>query len=165
MAPNIQAGSVIDAEGYDEAPGPRRPTASSLNLAAHCCYPWAPGVKWVDSSGPAARLGNAFHELAALAINKRIPRTAVLDVAGVAESHRLTDDQTETLARMVAGWREWWVFGGEPGIRAEIAYAYDPMKDTARELPSSGVHRDYSQALPTEFVGTADVARCPCRHR
>jgi hypothetical protein len=37
----------------------------------------------------------------------------------------------------------------------ELALAWDHEADTARALPSTG-HRDYEEAKPTEFVGTAD---------
>lgn len=37
----------------------------------------------------------------------------------------------------------------------ELALAWDYVTDAARELPADG-HRDYSDAEPTEFVGTAD---------
>lgn len=45
-------------------------------------------------------------------------------------------------------------YGG--GYRAEVAYAYSPATDSARELVSNGP-RDYSDAKPGEICGTVDA--------
>ena len=134
------------------------PTASSLDLASKCCA-WVALPKH-DSGGAAASLGSAFHEIAATVINFRVPADCVeapWHLPDVAARYNLSEDQTETLAHMVDGWRQW--RAPEPGLttRAEVAYTYDTTTDTAKELPRSPTHRDYSQAAPHEFCGTADV--------
>lgn len=158
MAP-CKEGQVIDAEGYDAVPvEPDKPTASSLDLAHECCYAWAPGVKRNSTGGAAASLGTAFHALASHVINHRLAPSVVIDINGEAKRQNLSEEQTDTLHRMAAGWREWWAASSDAdGARAEVAFAYNPTNDTARELPPSELHRDYSQAKPDEFTGTADV--------
>lgn len=134
-----------------------RLTASKLELAVRCAFPWSPGAQWVNRQSAAASLGTALHAYvealvtsgAALSSGQPFPK-----IADVAASHGLDAEQGEALVRMVTAWLA--EFKPLLGWRAEVTFAYDPSTDTAREIGAS-LGRDYSAARPGEVVGTVDI--------
>lgn len=138
-----------------------RPTASKLHIAHRCQYPWTSGIEWtVKEQGQEARLGSAFHEVAAMVIGFHVAPGLGIEppwhLPDLVTRYGLDDEHAEALARMVAGFIE----NATPprfGVaRAEVAFAYDPIFDVAREL-ALGAHREYVGLEAAEFVGTADV--------
>ncbi|HEU5276804.1 MAG TPA: PD-(D/E)XK nuclease family protein [Xanthobacteraceae bacterium] len=126
------------------------PTASSLELARECVWPWCPDAVRVDTSNPDAQFGSAGHEVIASLINGD-----ALFFGELAKKYGLDPEKDgPRLKRICDGFNE--KIRIKPGWRAEIAFAYDPDTDRGRELPLAG-HRDYSAAGPSEFVGTADL--------
>lgn len=118
------------------------PSASKLELALRCAWPWHPtSMPWPrEAQSTAAERGNKAHEAAehhdpASAPSGYERARSVDDVARV-----VVDDMIATGAIV---WRE-------------VALAVDPVTGTARVLPSRGA-RDYNARRPGEFVGTADL--------
>jgi hypothetical protein len=68
------------------------------------------------------------------------------------------DELSEAAEPYVATWREWWSFAplGAGTWRAEVAFAYDPHADTARELGEVR-GRAYPATSPSEIAGTVDA--------
>lgn len=125
-----------------------RVTGSSLPLLSRCQW-WArPDVD--APARPASsemRLGSAVH-----AAIESILRDEAADLEP--ELDELSDDA----APFVSSWREWWQAAplGAGAWRAEVAFAYDPATDTARELGEVR-GRAYPATSPSEIAGTVDA--------
>lgn len=125
-----------------------RVTGSSLPLLARCQW-WArPDVD--APARPATsdmQLGSAVH--AAI-------ESILRDEAAQLEPE--LDQLSEEAAPFVDVWREWWASSplGAGQWRAEVAFAYDPATDTARELGEVR-GRAYPATKPSEIAGTVDA--------
>lgn len=116
-----------------------RVSASKTGLLASCQF-WArPEAEWFDVKGPAAERGDRFH-----AAMDRYVQTGV------------REEVAEDIAAEYAVAIDWVEDFGRQRLRPEIAFAWDPATDTARELPSKG-QRDYSGAHEGELCGTVDL--------
>ena len=113
-----------------------RASASKAGLLFDCQYFARPEAEWVWTTSPAADRGTRFHKATAA------------NVVGV---NVVPDDD---FAAEYAHAVKWLDDYGRQHLRAEVAYAWDPQTDTAREL--TGVDRDYSDARGG-FAGTADL--------
>lgn len=123
-------------------------TGSSLPLLSRCQW-WArpnvdapPRVATSDM-----QLGSAVH-----AAIESILRDEAAQLEP--ELDQLADDA----APYVDAWREWWSTAplGSGAWRAEVAFAYDPTTDTARELGEVR-GRAYPATSPSEIAGTVDA--------
>ena len=156
---DLRAAVDADDARLDRAVATFFPTASSLDIAFECIYPWAPGVVRLDREIGIARLGSAFHAAVQRVIDGVTPDAPTIDLPGLVLMYRMTPEESVTLTRMVAGWEEWWQGrGAASGVASEVAFAYNPQTDTARRIRSAG-HRDYSDVRWGEFAGTADLVR------
>ena len=128
----------------------RRLTASKLDLAVRCLFPWTSGLDWPDTgTSYSARLGKAFHEYAEHKGRVTIPELVV--------KHGLTPAQVRKLTAMAAAWRAWWSGRPTPPVRSrEAKVQYEPAIGSADIIDSKG-ERDYSAAWRSALVGTADV--------
>jgi len=126
------------------------PSASKLDLAYRCTFPWTGRVRWPPrTASAAADYGTAVSRVAeALVCDTKADVTELaLDeaarkrLAGAAillKAHLELDDDAERVA--------------------ELALAYHVADGTARPLVSKGP-RDYSDVRPGELVGTLDLLR------
>lgn len=116
-----------------------RVTASKTGLLSHCQY-WArPEAEWSDTSSAAADRGTRFHrEIAAY--------VATGETASV-----MPDEDIAPLLLSAVAWVD--AFGREK-LASEVAFAWDPVTDTAERIPA--VERDY-QAGAGRLCGTADI--------
>jgi hypothetical protein len=132
---------------------------SRASLALHCPWPFAEGR--IPPSGnktyAAFRLlGHTFHGCVAKYIND-----GELDPVGVITSLGIPGDLQENVAKILS-MHPWShaeeIIKAHPLARAEIAYAYDPVTNTARKL-GEDIGRAYEEhgLLPHEVPGTADV--------
>lgn len=123
-------------------------TGSSLPLLARCQF-WArPDVEAPPRPASSEmRLGSAVH--AAI-------ESILRDES--AEIEPELDELSEEAAPFVASWREWWSGAplGAGAWRPEIAFAFDPFADTARELGAVR-GRAYPATSPSEIAGTVDA--------
>lgn len=125
-----------------------RVTGSALPLLARCQW-WArPDVD--APPRPATgdmQLGSAVH-----AAIESILRDESADLEPE------LDQLAEEVAPFVDSWREWWSTSplGAGKWRAEVAFAYDPTTDTARELGEVR-GRAYPATRPEEIAGTVDA--------
>jgi hypothetical protein len=115
----------------------RLPTASQLHRAFHCAA--SEVLPHFQSTSEVGKNGTTVH---------RFIETARKDGREVALAQVAEDDahafcEAVPLDQLPAGGTH------------ELALAWDHEADTARALPSVG-HRDYGDAKPSEFVGTAD---------
>jgi PD-(D/E)XK nuclease superfamily protein len=124
-----------------------RLTASSLEKASACAYPWRPDVPEPPASPqhPAAELGTEVHDMIARYLD------------GVVDGPEPSADA----AILYASWLRWWESDAAreacPVVCAvEVPLAFDVVTHTARMLRSVS-HRDYSDAGPNEICGTADL--------
>lgn len=121
----------------------RLPTASKVQLASQCSYPWSPHAPRVprEAMSPAADKGNAVH-----AVAESLVRGEAVDWPSL-------DAEVAALARGAEAF-----LASRPLVnaRAEIPLAYDVTTRTGREMPG-GKHRAYTSARPTEIVGTTDI--------
>lgn len=126
----------------------RRLSASRLQLAGACLFPFREDVPWTDTGDvKPRRLGTGFHELTAAQVNGRIPA-------------ELEEDIAEEAWALFATWEaeRWPSIQLGPTAEAEVTFALDPVNGTARLL-GKDLGRDYSGALPGELVGTADLVQ------
>lgn len=128
-------------------------TGSKAELARWCLYPFKDTVEWPADNGTRhvnARIGSALAKAQAIVIN----RTSPLDLKAIAASFALRDENESTFLALFAAWRR----DVNPllGWRAEVALAYAPASDTAREL-GVDTGRDYSDLKETEIPLTSDV--------
>lgn len=121
-----------------------RPSASRLTLLDACAW-WAREDVQAPAEPPNEYMdrGNAFH--------------ALVESGGDVSREEFASLSPEDAA-IVLNWWEAWIASEWAKVpwRHEVAFAYDPATDTARELTTGG-HRDYSLAQPGELVGTADL--------
>lgn len=121
----------------------RLPSFSNLYLADKC--PAAFALPWVQAENEFADRGTSRH--AFNANRKTLGKKAALEE--VKAKHR---DEAEGLDTSVIDA----FFGGMETVRSEVAYAYDPDTDEAREL-GQNLGRNYSAADPAEEIcGTTD---------
>lgn len=127
-----------------------RASASATELLTRCQY-WArEGVAWADDGGNAYTAGGNVVDAyvnGAIGAPLRHPIPPPLP-EGLSDEDRVACEHA----------REWLRWNARIGMRAQVAYAYDPTTDTARELPA-GEFRDYERngAEPHEFCGTVDI--------
>lgn len=114
-----------------------RVTASKVGLLPFCQYFARPEAEWVNSSGAAAERGTRFHQAIARYVETGFPGDTAVDI--VAE------------VGIAAAWVD--DFGREK-LASEVAFAWDPVTDTAERIPA--VERDY-QAGAGRLCGTADL--------
>lgn len=123
-------------------------TGSSLPLLSRCQW-WArPDVDAPPRPASAdMRLGSAVH-----AAIEAILRDEAADLEPE------LDELAEDAAPYVSTWREWWSSAplGSGSWRAEVAFAYDPTTDTARELGEVR-GRAYPATTGSEIAGTVDA--------
>jgi len=123
-------------------------TGSSLPLLSRCQW-WArPNVDAPPRPATSdMRLGSAVH--AAI-------ESILRDEAAQLEPE--LDELLDEAAPYVDAWREWWSSSplGAGAWRAEVAFAYDPTTDTARELGEVR-GRAYPATSPSEIAGTVDA--------
>lgn len=123
------------------------PSASHLELAEHCVFPWAGGVRWPErpSLGIPGRYGNAFHELAAGLVRGVEPQAAAL-----IETHGLPPAEGRRL--IAAGARVAELLDGDLGAarEAEVEIVYHVAGARARRAPRTSME-------PGEMFGAADV--------
>lgn len=119
-----------------------RVTASKAALLMQCGYFAREGVEWAESSASDdASFGKQVHSMCEALITGQ---------------HFMAPTED----RMILVWSgaaRWIEANRKAFWLAEVAFAWDPDKDTARQLPK-GEHRDYSDVKPHELAGTADVA-------
>lgn len=117
-----------------------RLSASKFRLAVLCGYAFRPDVEApAGRDSEYAARGRALHALV--------------------EEEPLPDGLSDSDAAVVHDWFEAWERSPWSAVewRHEVAFAYDPATDTARELANQDGHRDYSGARHGEIVGTADL--------
>lgn len=129
----------------------RRLTASSLSLASKCVYPWTSGLAWDSTSGPAAKMGTAFHSAA-----EHYVTTGKADLDALGDEHKLQPYLRKKLAATFERWREWADQQATGEWKCEIPFAVDPLTGDAKVIESKGP-RDYSAAPDGWMTGTADV--------
>ena len=132
----------------------RHVSASKVDLAKHCVYPWVSDLAWDDSPGWAARTGTAVHSACELQLVKG--HVDEMDWADIVLANRLSQKQLAKAHVMHAHYSAWLLEQPSMDWMAETKWAYDPIAGTSRTLPKSS-HRDYSQAKPHEIVGTSDI--------
>jgi hypothetical protein len=113
------------------------PTASQLPRAFHCAASEA--LPHIQSTSDRGKNGTTVHRFIELA--RKDGREAALAKVSDDDMHAFCE--ALPLDQLPAGGTH------------ELALAWDHEADMARALPSTG-HRDYQDAKPTEFVGTAD---------
>lgn len=130
-----------------------KPSGSKLALLRHCQHYAAPDVSWdEDTTGDAARFGNAIH-----AMCEAYVRGQPLALVDALATHGVAADDAQRAVKVWAVALDYLSTRKRVAWRPEVALAWDWTTDEARELPSSG-HRDYSAATPTEVCLTVDVA-------
>lgn len=130
----------------------KRLTASRVWLTAHCLAFLDDSAQWDETSGPAARTGNAIHK--AIHVDGDSGRQA--DPTAIAVEFALAPYQSKKLALAYSHWVLWARSQDRSGWRHEVGYALDPWAPDARELTMRH-ERDYSDARPGEVCGTVDV--------
>jgi hypothetical protein len=120
---------------------PQAFTASKSAILAHCNWWLAPGARWDNASHAGAELGVEKHGLASAEIDGS-------DFEASDRAHEAFEAMRPLLAELAS----------RGDAFAEVAFAYDPVTDTARIL-SEGKSREeaYSLAAPHEVTGTADL--------
>ncbi len=128
-----------------------RLSGSRVDLILACGYAFN-GQKWpLDESGDAARVGNAFHYVAAKSLNgSEMPLDSLVAEALAAQQIAADSDMAAQVRDLIPA-----DFIGPDGCRAEVAYAWDYETGEVREL-GVDIGRDYS-LRPTEIAGTADI--------
>lgn len=118
-----------------------RSTASKVGLLPECAY-WAqPGVEWATTTGDAADLGNRFHAA----------------IAEYVEHGRVNADVADDIEAMLVSAIRWVEHFGREKLSAEVAFAWDPVADTA-EVLGHNIGRDYAFAQAKGYLcGSADI--------
>lgn len=140
-----------EASQPESIPAPRHHLSFSRRWLARLCLYWARPEVAIDPrvpNGP-ADVGTATHSCV---------EDDSLSAADAAAAQGLEGADAQRVADLVDAWRREApaIFEDEPW-QHEVAVAYDVESGEARVLPSSGKHRDYSSARPTEVVGTLDL--------
>lgn len=113
------------------------PSASQLHRVFNCAA--SESLVHIRSTSEVAARGTAVHWFIEQA--RKVGRDAALE--------QVSDDDTREFCAALP------LDQLPAGGSHEVALAWDYEKDAARLLPASA-HRDYGDAKPTEFVGTAD---------
>lgn len=122
-------------------------TGSKAALALRCSYWLREKVEHAaDTYSLPALEGTALHS----AFEGRI-RGSFEEPFG-----ELPAESQERVRRKLLAFDVWFRAQGRLGWRAEVAYAYDPATDVARELEQES-HRDYSGAQPGDICMQLDV--------
>ncbi len=129
------------------------PSGSRSSLLLLCQFWGKEGVVGPpEDPNEFSEYGTCTHTVGELQVQGREP-----DMCELQKKHRLNDydrDQSYTDGKALANW----VRENIPGpYQTELAYAFNTDDFTARVLPSSGGHRDYSSKLPSEYCGTMDL--------
>lgn len=132
------------------------PTGSKIALLMACAYPFN-GQAWPESeTGDAARLGQAWHEVAAKAINTDMTDCQLAGLYDqAAKNNGLTPEQVEQLYAMAPDAAAFDLLESCGAVRVEVAYAWDWKTGKVREL-GVDIGRNY-RVSATEVAGTADV--------
>lgn len=115
-----------------------RPTASSMERVLRC--PGHMALPLVHTTSPAAERGTAIHAYLEAVGGGADPEEALADV----------HDDWRPICSLIDFTRL------PKGLAAEVAFAYDIVKGTAREL-GRGLGRKYEGLGPYEIAGTADI--------
>jgi len=104
--------------------------------------------------GPAARLGTALHSFAERVVNQ----AGKLDLDVIAKENKLDEGQRAELSELAQSWTA--AYERHDNDRAEVAYAYDPTNDTARELGVGLARYEVKRlAKPHELTMILDLVR------
>ena len=136
-----------------------RLTASKLDLAHKCLYPWTSGLPWKEMYSAKASLGKGFHRLAEQRIKNEFHSI---------DSEVLMLPKAEGL-RLRATWEHWleWYncngfhlkHWGRVEKKAEVQFA---LKSDGTSIENAhGKERDYTWAPDDAITGTADLALVP----
>lgn len=128
----------------------RRLTASKAQLALECAYWLRDDVPLLyEPSGPAAEEGTLLHAMIECHLR---------DVATLPDGHGagLSTESQERVCRKYERWAAWAKTQRRIGWRPEVAFAYSPTTDTAKELVQKH-HRDYSGAAPGDIAMQVDL--------
>ena len=128
-----------------------KPTGSKMGLFLRCQFPFD-GQEWPEqTTGRAAKMGQAYHSVVAKMVNRIVQADAQIMSRALFESGLLPDDLPE-LEEMhpenAAG-----IFAGK--ARAEKAFAWNSRTGEVREL-GEDIGRNY-QLADCELAGTADI--------
>ena len=126
------------------------PSASKLDLAYRCTFPWTGRVRWPPRTAfAAADFGTAV---------SRIAEAAVRDTAADLTDLSFGESDRRRLGIIGGLLLEQLDLDNDVGREPEVAVAYDVAAGTARLLRSTGP-RDYSDVRQGELVGTSDLER------
>lgn len=125
------------------------PTASALELAKACSFPWSPyAPPWQrQEASKHADLGTAVHKLAEAHV---LGEWESLTAEQAAEFAGVVDDYSAPIRAALTD------LGAAVERQAETVLTVEPFSRWARHL-GRGAHRDYGQVYEYEFCGTADV--------
>lgn len=123
-----------------------RTTASKAGLLSACQWWATPAAEWADTTSAAAARGTYFHERIADYVVTGSEMQLAADVAA--------DGRAGGAGDLLLSARAWVESFGRDKLAAEVAFAWDPMTDTAERIEVKG--RDYS-AGKGRFCGTADL--------
>lgn len=126
----------------------RRISASRLPLLAHCAYTARPDVALpIEAQSPHAAKGSARHALYQWLheARQRGGDIGPINACELEDPQAHVDRVTAFLRARVPA-----------DAMAEVPFAFDPASGMGRALSSKG-QRDYTDARPGEFVGTADL--------
>lgn len=118
-----------------------RVTASKLALLAECQFFARPDQPWSDRDSDDAATGREVHRM-------------IDEYMRGAQTPTSSDERAKVY---FASARRWIDEHRRVGMRPEVAFAYEPSTELARELAPKTEHRDYSDVRDTEMAGTADV--------
>lgn len=136
------------------------PSASRLDLAHRCIFPWTGRLRWPRwQPNAAASFGSAVSRVAEALAYDVTPgspddRTKPPDISDLG----LSDTDQRRLAAITVLLREQLERDDDAERLPERALAYDVATGTARPLKSSGP-RDYSDVRAGELSGTPDLER------
>lgn len=130
-------------------------TASSSPLLAVCAFPFNPDLDVPEAdSGSVAKVGTVAWARAAAALERR---------PDPGNGEGLTPEESNDVDAYYATMLVWAEKRRRVGTRCEIAYAWSPSTDKARELPPTYDEqgnrklRDYSDAKGDEVCGSTDL--------
>ena len=115
------------------------PSASRLDLAHHCSYPWSSGARWPKSEPTAAMLfGRAFADLSEACVPPLYPTedypAEEPDVEKIAAEHSLSPSETKRLTRCVAPILRCLSADAASWAVAEDAFSYSPATGKVTKL-------------------------------
>lgn len=141
------------------APNGRRLSASTLDRAVRCLWPWVAREPWQDVprvAKEAGAFGNAVHAhhqdfLTKDPWNQR-------HVGELVDEYAVNPRRIADLEQITEAWERWIMRRTDylNPTHVETKLAWDPVGDTV-ELKQDGDHRQYSLFADASLVGTADV--------